>query len=128
MSNNDYYYDRTEEYDSQSTSEKKEQIDFDRIMLERNKSRAWSVASLTLSVFSILCCCISIASIALGVFAIICAVISRKNLGYFDGLSIAGLIVGIFGVIFGATSIVASLVLDFDAMYEEILTEMETDL
>ena len=128
MSNKDYYYYRTEEYDSQSTSDKKEQIDFDRIMLERNKSRAWSVASLTLSICSILCCCISIASIALGVFAIICAVISRKNLGYFDGLSIAGLIVGIFGVIFGATSIVASLVLDFDAMFEEILTEMETDL
>ena len=65
------------------------------------KSRAWSVASLILSIISILCCCSPIVAITSGVVALVCAIISRKTLGYFDGLSIAGLTVGIFGFVFG---------------------------
>lgn len=125
---NDFYYDRTNEYESESKGQQKEEIDYERIILEKNKSRAWSAASFVLSVFSLLCCCISLASIVIGLFAVVCAIISRKNLGYFDGLSIAGLIIGIFGVIFGATSIIASLVIDLDYIYEEIFSEMQTDI
>ena len=76
------------------------------------KSRAWSVASLILSIISVLCCCSPIVAITAGVVALACSIVSRKTLGYFDGLSIAGLIVAIFGIVFGICVIVASYIIE----------------
>ncbi len=76
------------------------------------KSRAWSVASLILSIISVLCCCSPIIAITAGVVALACSIVSRKTLGYFDGLSIAGLIVAIFGIVFGICGIVASYIIE----------------
>ena len=76
------------------------------------KSRAWSVASLILSIISVLCCCSAIIAITAGVVALACSIVSRKTLGYFDGLSIAGLIVAIFGIVFGICGIVASYIIE----------------
>ena len=76
------------------------------------KSRAWSVASLILAIISVLCCCNPIIAITAGVVALVCSIVSRKTLGYFDGLSIAGLIVAIFGIVFGICAIVASYIIN----------------
>lgn len=76
------------------------------VMELKHRSRGWSVASLVLGILSILCCCAPIAGVIMGALSITFAVISRISLGYFDGLSIAGLITSIFGIIFGVSVII----------------------
>ena len=106
--NNDYYYDKTDE-----SAEKNgysygdpERINVGDMINTGRKSRAWSVASLVLAIASILCCCIPVAGLVFGGGALLFAIISRVNLGYFDGLSITGLIVAIFGIVFCISAIV----------------------
>jgi len=84
-----------------------EEYVYKKVMLDKKNSRAWSVASIAVSTASLICCCfVDWLGVILSVLAIVFALISRKNIGYFDGLSLAGLIVGIFGIVFGITSIV----------------------
>lgn len=94
---------------------------FDR---SKPKSRGFSVASLVLGIFSTVCCCFGWGVLVMGIMAVVFAIISRKTLGYFDGLSIAGLILGIFGAVFGIFSIYLTYGPMAD-MLEEILKEME---
>ncbi len=71
----------------------------------RLKTAGFSVASVVLGILSVVCCFFFWCGIIFGVLAIVLSVISRRVLGYFDKMSIAGLIVGIFGVCFGALMI-----------------------
>ena len=90
-----------ENYEKQSYYEK-EPIRYEEIFdLAKPKSRGWSVASMVLGIVSVVCCCMGWASMLSAVLAIVFAVVSRKSLGYFDGMSIAGLILGIFGSVMG---------------------------
>ncbi|MBO5907551.1 MAG: hypothetical protein J6Q85_05330 [Clostridia bacterium] len=90
------------------------------------KTRAWSVAALVLSIISILCCCVYWLGLFAGVFAVVCAIVSRRVLGYFDGLSVAAIIVSIFGIVFSALMTYVVLVLMRDPEIIEILkTELE---
>ncbi len=99
---------------------------YKKVMLDKQHSRAWSVASLTLSIVALICCCfVSWLGIVFSSLSILFAVISRKNIGYFDGLSLAGLIVGIFGVVFGIASIILAYILEQNGFYEELLKELE---
>lgn len=66
----------------------------------KKKSRVWSLASLIAAILSVLCCCVPWPGAVLGVLAVVLAVVSRINIGYFDGMALAGLIVGIFGLVF----------------------------
>ena len=70
------------------------------------KTLGWSVASLVMGIVSLFTCLFGWASIVFGVIAIAFALISRFSLGYFDGKSIIGLILGIFGTVFGASMII----------------------
>ena len=65
------------------------------------KTLGWSVASLIIGIISVVCCCFGWSSLILGVIAIGLAILSRSQLGYFDGMAIAGLVLGIFGFVFG---------------------------
>ena len=56
--------------------------------------------------------------IIFGVLSVAFAFISRRNLGYFDGMSIAGLVLGIIGFILGVVVIIASSMVD-EAFMEE---------
>ena len=87
----------------------------------KKKSRVWSVVSLICSIISLLCCCFPVMGIVLGILAIIFAVVSRSSIGYFDGLAIAGLIVGIFGLVFS----VAIFVIVNSPWFTELLKEYE---
>lgn len=98
---------------------------YKKVMLDKQHSRAWSVASLTASIGSLLCCCFASVGIILGILAIVFAIISRRNIGYFDGLSLAGLIIGIFGTVFGVASIILSFVVEESGFYEELYSELE---
>lgn len=90
----------------------------------RPKSRGFSVASLVLGILSVICCCFGWGGLVLGILAIVFAVISRTSLKYFDGMTIAGLILGIFGTVFG----IATLFLMYGPIaeaLEEIMKELE---
>jgi hypothetical protein len=58
------------------------------------KTVGFSVASMVLGILSVICCCMGWSGLILGALAIVFSIVSRKVLGYFDGMSIAGLIVG----------------------------------
>ena len=91
------------------------------VMEGKKNSRIWSVVSLICSILSLLCCCTSVIGIVLGVLAIIFAVVSRSSIGYFDGLAIAGLIVGIFGTVFS----LGILIIVKSPWFAEFVEELE---
>lgn len=96
------------------------------VMDMKSRSRAWSVAALAVAIFSVVCCCFGgWPSIVLGAVAIVFAVISRINIGYFDNLSIAALIVAIFGVVFGIAMTVLTVTFENSPEYQEYLKELE---
>ena len=72
----------------------------------RPKTLGWSLASLLTGLAALFTCGYGISGIILGAMAIIFSILSRRILGYFDGKSIFGLILGIFGAVFGAAMII----------------------
>ena len=66
------------------------------------KTLGWSVASMVVGILSVVCCCLGYTGIIFGIGAVILSIVARKSLGYFEGMSIAGLVLGIFGLVFGA--------------------------
>ena len=72
----------------------------------RPKSLGWSVASLVMGAVSLFTCSFGWASIIFGILAIVFAIAARRILGYFDGKAIAGLVLGIFGTVFGTVMII----------------------
>lgn len=81
--------------------------------LSKPKTRAFSIASLVLGILSLVCCCGGFVSFALGVLAIVFAIVARRHLGYFDGMSIAGMTCGIVGAVLGLLIGILSFVGDF---------------
>lgn len=75
------------------------------VLKTKQNRRTWSVASVILAVLSIAFVYFSWVSLIFGVLAVGSAVISRANLGYFDKLSLAGIFVGIFGIVFSIAGI-----------------------
>ena len=47
-----------------------------------------------------------------GILAIVFAVVSRVRLGYFDTFTVAGMILGIFGTVFGISRLLFYLVVE----------------
>lgn len=81
------------------------------VMKSEGKKRTFSIISLVLSVVSVCLFVLPWIGIILAVVGIVFSVLSRRNLGYFDKPSLAGLIVGIFGIVFSlAGLIVGSLI------------------
>ena len=83
---------------------------------ESARTRIWSVLALCLSILSALLCPIWQAGIILGVIGISVALFSRKILGFFDGIALTGLIIGIFGAVFCVSSMVLDLTGALDAL------------
>lgn len=100
----------------------------------RPKTMGWSVASLVLGIISVVCCCLGWAGAILGACAVVFAIISKKRLGYFDGMSVAGLVLGIFGFVFGVALLVVTYSMppefweEYQKMLEEMLEENPADL
>lgn len=81
------------------------------VMSGKQNSRKWSVVSLILSLLSVALCFVPWLGIILGLSAIGFAAFSRNCIGYFDGFALAGLILGIFGVVFSLTALILKNVL-----------------
>ena len=69
------------------------------------KTLGWSVASMVTGILSVLCCCLGWTGLVFGAAAVLLSIVARRSLGYFDGMSIAGLVMGIFGFVFGAAMV-----------------------
>ena len=91
----------------------------------KRATRAWSVAALVLSILSLLCCCFNWLGLGLGILAIIFSVVSRKSLGYFDGLAVAALVVGIIGTVFGLSLVIMTPIIENSEFYKQFLEELE---
>lgn len=123
-----FYEDENENQNQKNTAP--EDQDYAYKVVTEYKSRAWSVASFVLSLISLIVCCFSeffVVVMVCAVLGIVFSIISRKTLGYFDGLSIAGLVVGIFCLVLGIFVMVVytSGILEY---LEEILNEVDGDL
>lgn len=68
--------------------------------------RTISVISLAVAVLSVLLFRIPWVALVLGILSVGGAAFSRKNLGYFDKISLAAIFVGIFGVVFALAGII----------------------
>jgi ZIP family zinc transporter len=73
---------------------------------------------------SLILCPVYWLKIILSATSIVFALISRKNIGYFDGLSLAGLIVGIFGIVFGILGIVMTELLSNNEYFNQLMEEI----
>jgi hypothetical protein len=108
----------------------KEPIRYEEIFdLSRPKSRGFSVASMVFGIISVICCCTGWVGVFCAALAIVFAVVSRKTLRYFDGMSIAGLVLGIFGLVMGVMIIWVTygpMAEMLDEIYKEI-ENMPTD-
>ena len=76
------------------------------------KTIGWSIAALISGAVAAITCAFGWSSLILGICAVAFSIISRKTLGYFDGRSVTGLILGIFGVVFGAVMLVYAMTID----------------
>ena len=90
----------------------------------RRKTLGWSVASLVLGILSVVCCCLGYAGALFAVGAIVFAIVARRTLGYFDGLAIAGLVLGIFGAVFSISAIISTMLIPPE-FWEEYYQEFE---
>lgn len=68
-----------------------------------------AIASLILGIFSLVtCCCYGVTSLVFGIAAIVLAVLSKKdNMGQMPGMAVAGMIMGIIGIVSGFGCIAA---------------------
>ena len=109
----------------ESSYEKKENVRYDEIFDKgKKKTLAFSIVSLVTGILSILCCCFAFVGLPLGIIAIVFSAVSRKKLGYFDGMAVAGLVLGIFGTVIGAVV----LILSFTSYTQTILSEITKEL
>jgi hypothetical protein len=99
---------------------------FNNVIDGKHKSMGWSVASMVVGIVSVVCCCLGWSGLILGTMAIVLSVVSRKSLGYFDGMSIAGLVLGIFGFVFGVSLLVGNMIMD-ESFWQSFMEEFEAE-
>lgn len=78
---------------------------YKKVIKNKEQRRTWSVGALALSILSVSLSFLPWLGLVLGLASVGAGVISRKNLGYFDKLTLVALIVAIFGVVFSITGI-----------------------
>lgn len=90
-------------------------------------SSGWSAASLVLGILSVVLCCSSFPSLICAALAIVFAIVSRTKKRAFDGMAIAGLVLGMIGVVLGLLfllcflEIIEEALAEFNALEEEFL-------
>lgn len=93
---------------------------------DNNLGKGMATASLVLGILGLLffCCCTYL-GIILGALAIIFACVSRSQAGYFRGLAMAGLILGIIATLISIVAIIASVAFlangTYDSLFEDLL-------
>ncbi len=80
------------------------------------RRRGWSVISMFSGILAVILCSVYYVSLVFAIISIVTALVSRRKLGYFDRLSLAGLLVGIVGCVFGVFSLIVDVTGVFDAL------------
>ena len=93
------------------SSESEGEFVYKTVIKNKQNRRTWSVVSLALAVISVLSLYVSWLSLIFGILSVGAGAISRKNLGYFDKLSLTGIIIGIFGVVFSLAGLIFGSIL-----------------
>ena len=94
-----------EKVNDQATELENENI-YEAVIDKKENRRTLSVISLAFAVLSVLLLFIPWLSLVCSIVAIVTGAFSRRNLGYFDGFTLGGLIVGIFGFVFSVSGII----------------------
>ena len=89
---------------------------------DKPKKMALSVASVAFALVSVALCFLGVVGIILGVCSVVLALASRIYLKYFDKLSLIGIIVAIFGIVFGSVSIVWDFIVASDVILNSYYT------
>lgn len=76
--------------------------------------KGFAIASLVLGIFGILCCCFWPVGGTCAILALVFAIINRKQNGTFSGLSIAGLVLAIIGLVFFGYILIDEIMLMLD--------------
>lgn len=90
---------------------------FQTIMDIKSRNRGFAIASMVLGIFSVICCCSTIVALITATLSIIFAIVSRVRMGYFDGMAVAGLVLGIVGFVFAVSMLL------LDAFFTEKFLE-----
>ena len=98
---------------NEENEKKEEHIPFKKFIKDDKKSRIYSVASIIAGVLSLLLCFLPALGIIFSLFAVAFMIVSRRVLGYFEGLGICGLIIGVFGLVFSVCAMVFENFLNF---------------
>ncbi len=91
---------------SESASEQTENFAFENVMTNKKTRRTWSVLALLFAVLSLIFFWISWLGLVFGVLAVSFALLSRRELTYFDGLTLASILIGIFGIVFAIAGLI----------------------
>ena len=107
--NENYYHEVSS--DNSDSKENKDSEDRYYEVFDKDKPKyiIWSLISAILGAISVLCAFFGWGGLIIGAGAVAFAIVSRVNLKYFDKISIVGLILGIFGMVFGAAVIIVGI-------------------
>ena len=83
------------------------------------RNRIWSILSLIFAILSVALCPFYYVSFAFAVLAVAFSLVMRRSLGFFTSGAIAGLIIGIMGLVFS----VCSFVVDISGLYALIFAK-----
>ena len=104
------------EEEKKSTEERKEEEYYELPDSPDARRRGWSVISLFSGILAVLLCSVYYLGLIFAAVSIASAIVSRRKLGYFDGMSLAGLLVGIVGCVFGAFALIVDVTGVLDAL------------
>lgn len=91
------------------------------------KTKAFSILAMVFGILSVICCCLGWVSALLGVVAIVFVVIANRHLGYFDGMAIAGLVLGIIGTLLGVLILIGGLMFTEEYYTEDFYRQFFED-
>ena len=121
VNNSDYSENLNENMSDGTSGVDESSFVFKNVINARQNSRLFSLISVVFSGLSILLSVFPWIALILGCLGIVFAVISRKNIGYFDNLSLAGLIIGIFGTVFAAMGLIFVYFIENSEFYEKFI-------
>lgn len=90
--------------------EKIEEYAYKNVITKNGNTRLFSVISVAFAALSVILSFVPWVGFIFGLVSVGFSLISRKQLGYFEGLALVGLIVGIFGFVFSFAGIILSAV------------------
>lgn len=96
------------EFENRKEESTENEYAYKAVMNGKVKTRLWSIISLLLGSLSLILCFAGWVGLGFSIAAAAMAIVSRKSLGYFDKLTLSGIIVSIFGFVFSVAMIIVN--------------------